>query len=285
MWRIFPMTRLLPALAILAVGATADAAPYAESRAGEAATPDTRATNGFYAPPGYDGLDPHNFYFTRAAYTGGRFGRYGGRGGRGGGGGSWQTDYPKADRQFLAVLKRLTGVDAYEYEHPVRLDDPELRRFPFLYAVEVGHMSMTDSEVKGLRDFLLAGGFLVCDDFWGTYEWANFQEQMQRVLPEYPIVDLPKDHPIFSSFYDVRDVIQVPNVNQGIYGGPTYEQDGYDPHVRGIFDDKGRLLVVINWNTDMGDGWEWAEQPRYPLRYSSYAYRMGANYIVYSMSH
>jgi hypothetical protein len=83
----------------------------------------------------------------------------------------------------------------------------------------------------------------------------------------------------------VRDVIQVPNVQQGIYGGPTYEQDGFDPHVRGIFDDKGRLLVVINWNTDMGDGWEWAEQPRYPLRYSSYAYRMGANYIVYSMSH
>jgi hypothetical protein len=280
------MTRLLPALAVLALGTGADSAPLSGAAGASAAPP---AANGhFYAPPGYDGLDPHNFYFTRAAYSSVSYGRWGGRGGYGGygrGGQSWQTDYPKADRQFLAVLKRLTGVDAYELEHPVRLDDPELRRFPFIYAVEVGHMDLTDEEVKGLHDFLMAGGFLVCDDFWGSREWAVFEENIHRVLPGYPIVDLPKDHPIFSSFYDVRDVIQVPNVQQGMDGGPTYEQDGYDAHVRGIFDEKGRLLVVINWNTDMGDGWERAEQPRYPLRFSSYAYRMGANYIVYSMSH
>lgn len=285
MWHLVPMTRLLPALAVLALGTAADSAPLPAASGASATAP---AANGhFYAPPGYDGLDPHNFYFTRAAYTGMSRG-WGGRGGYGGygrGGQSWQTDYPKADRQFLAVLKRLTGVDAYEMEHPVRLDNPELRRFPFLYAVEVGHMDLTDEDVKGLHDYLMAGGFLVCDDFWGSREWAVFEENIHRVLPGYPIVDLPKDHPIFSSFYDVRDVIQVPNVAQGESGGPTYEQDGYDPHVRGIFDEKGRLLVVINWNTDMGDGWEWAEQPRYPLRFSSYAYRMGANYIVYSMSH
>jgi hypothetical protein len=281
MLRFVPMTRFLPALAVLALGPGADSAPLAGAVGESAAAPS--ANSHFYAPPGYDGLAPHNFYFTRAAYTG--LSRGGWRGGYGRGGQSWQTDYPKADRQFLAVLKRLTGVDAYEMEHPVRLDDPELRRFPFLYAVEVGHMDLTDEDVKGLHDYLMAGGFLVCDDFWGTREWAVFERNIHRVLPGYPIVDLPKDHPIFSSFYDVRDIIQVPNVAQGESGGPTYEQDGYDPHVRGIFDEKGRLLVVINWNTDMGDGWEWAEQPRYPLRFSSYAYRMGANYIVYSMSH
>jgi hypothetical protein len=232
-----------------------------------------------FLPPD-QAVPPHSFYFTRAAYSGGRYGRYSRWGGR-----SWQTDYPKADRQFLAVLRRLTGVDAYELEHPVRLDDPELRRFPYLYAVEVGHMNLSDAEVQGLRDYLLAGGFLVVDDFWGSYEWSVFEENIERVLPEYPIVDLPRDHPIFSAYYDVRDVVQVPNVGQGMSGGPTYEQDGYDPHVRGIFDDEGRLMVVINWNTDLGDGWEWAEQPRYPLKYSTYAYRMGANMIVYAMTH
>jgi hypothetical protein len=283
MWRFALLTRLVPTLALVAVGASADVASPGEVVERAAVSPES--ANLFLAPPGYDGLAPHNFYFTRAAYTGGYYGRGWGRGRGRGGGGSWETDYPKADRQFLAVLQRLTGVDAYELEHPVRLDDPAIRRYPFIYAVEVGHMSLTDAEVQGLRDFLLAGGFLVCDDFWGSREWAAFEEQIRRVLPEYPIVDLPKDHPIFSSFYDVRDVIQVPNVQQGMSGGPTYEQDGYDPHVRGILDDKGRLLVVINWNTDMGDGWEWAEQPDYPLRFSSYAYRMGANYIVYSMSH
>ncbi len=217
----------------------------------------------------------HAFYFSRAQYgnrTGRRFG-------------SWSVDYPKADRQFLVVLRRLTNLDAFEFEHPLRLDDPELRRFPFLYAVEVGYMALSEAEVIGLREYLLAGGFLMVDDFWGTYEWQNFESEMRRVLPEFPIVDLPLDHPIFSSFYDIREIIQVPNVGQGIAGGPTHERDGYVPTCRGIFDEHGRLMVVINWNTDLGDAWEWAEQARYPLKYSTFAYQMGVNFIVYAMSH
>ena len=217
---------------------------------------------------------PHAFYFSRAAYGGmGRWGR------------SWRTDYPKADRQFLVVLERLTNLDAYPFEHPVRLDDPELRRFPFLYAVEVGYMSLADPEVQGLRDYLLAGGFLVVDDFWGSGEWRNFAAQMQRVFPEYPIVDIPLDHPIFRTFYEIDEVLQVPNVGRGVAGGPTFERDGYEPAVRGIFDEEGRLMVVINWNTDLGDAWEWAENPYYPLKASTFAYQMGVNFIVYAMSH
>lgn len=221
---------------------------------------------------------PHSFYFSRAAYGGGR--RSWGWGGR-----SWATDYPKADRQFLTVLRRLTNLDAYELENAVRLDDPEIRRFPFLYAVEVGNMSLSEEEAKGLREYLLAGGFLVADDFWGSSDWRNFQEQMRLVFPEYPIVEIPRDHAIFSSFYDIREIVQVPNVGQAMEGGPTHERDGYTPHCRGIFDDQGRLLVVINWNTDLGDAWEWAEQPRYSLKYSTYAYQIGVNFIVYAMSH
>jgi hypothetical protein len=133
---------------------------------------------------------PHSaarsFYFSRAAYSGG---------GRFGFGRSWRTDYPKADQQFLTVLRRLTILDASERENPVRLDDPALRRFPFLYAVEVGRMDLSEAEVRGLRDYLLAGGFLVVDDFWGTAEWRRFELQMRRVFPGRRIVDLPLSHP------------------------------------------------------------------------------------------
>jgi hypothetical protein len=223
----------------------------------------------------------HEFYFTRAIYS-----SYGGRGMRGfRGSGSWATDYPKADRQFLVVIKRLVGLDAYDRENAVSLADPDLRRFPFLYALEVGRMALTQEEIHGLRDYLNAGGFLVIDDFWGTREWQVFESNMRAVLPGRPMVELPPDHPLFSAFYDITEIKQVPNVSNGRYGGPTWEQDGYDPHVLGIFDDYGRLMVVINWNTDLGDAWEWAEDPFYPLEYSTFAYEMGANLIVYSMSH
>lgn len=218
---------------------------------------------------------PHQFYFTRAAYSGYRFRNFM----------SWSVDFPKADRQFLMGVLRLTNLDAYEYENPIRLTDPELGRFPFLYAVEVGYMSLSEPEALGLRRYLQAGGFMVIDDFWGSMEWANFQSEFERVLPGHPIVDVPPDHPIFTCFYRVSDLVQVPNVGQGMAGGPTWEKDGYYPACRGIFDERGRLMVVINWNTDLGDAWEWAENPYYPLKFSTYAYEMGVNFIVYAMSH
>lgn len=219
-------------------------------------------------------LPHHAFYFTRAVYTGG-----------GWRGGAWATDYPKADRQFLVVVRRLTNLDAYASDHAVRLDDPELRRFPFLYAVEVGYMRLTPQEVAGLRSYLLAGGFLLVDDFWGTAEWANFEAQIRRVLPEYPIVELPTTAPIFHTAYDVKELLQVPSIGNWRCCRRTSERDGYVPHARGIIDEKGRVLVAINWNTDLGDAWEWAEQPDYPPRFSTYAYQMGMNAILYSMTH
>ena len=218
---------------------------------------------------------PREFYFTRAAYTG-----YGFRNFR-----SWSVDFPKADRQFLIGVRRLTNLDAYEYENPIQLTDPGMGRYPFLYAVEVGYMALSESEVLGLRRYLLAGGFLVIDDFWGSYEWENIVMEFQRILPGHQIVDIPRDHPVFTCFYNVEELVQVPNVGQGIAGGPTWEKDGYNPELRGIFDDQGRLMVVINWNTDLGDAWEWAENPYYPLRFSTYAYQMGVNFIIYGMSH
>ncbi|HEX6938553.1 MAG TPA: DUF4159 domain-containing protein, partial [Longimicrobiales bacterium] len=200
------------------------------------------------------------------------------------GGRSWATDYPKADRQFILLIQRLVGFDIAPEENAIRLDDPELRRYPFLYAVEVGRMALTDAEVEGLRSYLLAGGFLVVDDFWGSAEWANFEREIHRVLPEYPILDLPPDHPIYGTFYAIEEVLQVPNIGNALRGRRTWERDGYVPVVRGIHDAEGRLMVLINWNTDLGDAWEWAEHPGYPLRYSSYAYELGTNMILYGMS-
>ena len=224
------------------------------------------------ATGGKDPKDIHEFYFTRVIYSG--FRRQ-----------WWRVDYPKADRQFLIGLLRLTNIDAYQWENPVRLDDPDLRRFPFIYALEVGAMALTPPEVEGLRSYLLAGGFLFVDDFWGDWEWLNFEQEITRVLPEYHIREMSLDHPAFSAFYDIDEIIQVPNVGNGVNGFPTHEKGGIVPHVRGIFDENERLMVVINWNTDLGDAWEWADHPYYPLRFSNFAWQMGINFIIYAMTH
>lgn len=220
------------------------------------------------------------FYFTRAVYRDYASNSFWRRRQP-----SWAIDYPKADRQFLTVLKNLIDIDAYDRDNAVRLDDPRVRRYPFLYALEVGRMDMSDEEVQGLRGYLEAGGFLVIDDFWGPREWGNFEYQISRVLPGRTIERLPMDHPIFNMVYDIEEIRQVPNVGNGTRGGPTWECMGCYPEVFGIHDDHGRLMVIINFNTDLGDAWEWAENPFYPLEYSTFAYEMGVNMVVYGMSH
>jgi hypothetical protein len=218
----------------------------------------------------------HEFYFTR--------GIYGSGGGTDDWGARWAVDYPKADHQFLVALRRLTGVDAYASDNAVELAAPRLREFPFLYVLEVGSLLLTDADVKALREYLGAGGFMVVDDFWGTAAWRNFEAEMRRVFPDRPIVDVPPEHPVFHAYYEVGEILQVPNVYQAS-GGPTHEYDGYVPRVRGIFDEQGRLMVLVNWNTDLGDAWEWADDPGYPLHFSNYAYKLGINIVIYAMSY
>jgi hypothetical protein len=279
------------------------AAPRGEPLAGSSASPRTSSSVRFFGA-GDDlmrqvrecsGQTPdrfYEFYFTRAIYS-----EYGGDGRRGfgyRGGGDWAMDYPKADCQFITVVKRLAGLDMFEDSNATRLDDPNLRRFPFLYALEVGRgggMNLSDEEVLGLRNYLTAGGFLVIDDFWGTREWENFERQIMQVLPGHEIVEIPMDHTLFRIFYNIEEVIQVPisgnaqAISMGYPGAVTYENDGYVPHVRGIFDADGRPMVIINWNTDLGDAWEYAESPYYPLYFSTFAFQMGVNMILYGMTH
>ncbi len=204
--------------------------------------------------------------------------------GRGRWRGSWSTDYPKADRQFVQGVRRLTRLHTKSIEQVVDLDSDEIYNWPWIYAVEVGHWELSDAQCLKLRDYLQRGGFLMVDDFHGTREWEVFIESMKKVFPDRPIVELQNSDPIFHVIYDLDARFQVPGV-AALWRGVTFEGDGYEPRWRGIYDDKGRLMVAICHNMDIGDAWEWADSPEYPERFASLAYRIGVNYIIYSMTH
>jgi hypothetical protein len=218
--------------------------------------------------------DDHEFYFTRAIYSGlSDLDDWGPR---------WAMDFPDAEQHFVVALQRLTSVDAYNFENAIEIGADALSEYPFVYAVEVGAITLTEDERDSLRRYLLAGGLLVVDDFWGTWAWDHLSAEMKRLFPDQTLRDVPLDHPIFHAFYDIQSLLQVPNI--GLAGtGRTHEFDGYVAHAKGIFDEAGRLMVLVNWNTDLGDAWEWADDPRYPLRYSTYAFEMGVNIIIYSL--
>jgi hypothetical protein len=218
----------------------------------------------------------HEFYFTRGIYTGINDGDdWGPR---------WAIDYPEADQHFLTALRRLTGVDAYADENALPIGSESIREFPFIYIVEAGALNLSTANRQALRDYLLSGGFLVVDDFWGTWAWNSLVAQMQQVFPDRQFRDIALDHPVFHTYYDIDALLQVPNAALAS-SQHTHEFDGYVPQARGIFDDDGRLMVLVNWNTDLGDAWEWADDPDYPLHFSNYAYRLGINIVIYAMSY
>jgi hypothetical protein len=197
---------------------------------------------------------------------------------------SWTTDYPRSDRHFSEALRRLTRVHARSAEEPLNLDDGDEYDWPWLYAVEVGHWNLTDEQAKALREYIDRGGFFMCDDFHGTEEWDVFIHSMSRVFPDRQIVDLPKEEPIFHTIYDLDDKYQVPGAVY-LRTHRLYEYDGYDPHWRGIYDDKGRLVVAICHDMDLGDSWEHADNPQYPAQFSALGIRIGVNYVIYAMTH
>ena len=197
----------------------------------------------------------------------------------------WTMDYPRSDRHFSAAVRRLTRLHARSVEQPISLDDgDDVYNWPFLYGVEVGYWNLTDEECKKLRDFLLRGGFFMCDDFHGTREWANFMRSMSRVFPDRPVVEIDNKDAIFHTIYDLDDRYQVPGAIF-LETGQTWEHDGFEPRWRGIYDDKGRLMVAMCHNMDLGDSWDHADNPLYPERFSAMGIRIGVNYVIYSMTH
>jgi hypothetical protein len=200
------------------------------------------------------------------------------------GGSNWTMDYPRSDRHLLTAVRRLTRLHTRSVEQPVDLDDRDQYDWPWLYGVEVGHWNLTDEQARSLREFLLRGGFFMCDDFHGTAEWQVFLESMLKVFPDRQIVDIPDTDPIFHTIYDLDKRYQVPGA-QYLRSGRTFEKDGYDAKWRGIYDDRGRLMVAICHNMDLGDSWEHADEREYDEKFSSLGIRIGVNYLVYSMTH
>lgn len=231
------------------------------------------------APMPADAQEKTEWVFGRLRYSSG-----GGGGGYRRRGNSWATDYPKADRQFVQGVRRLSRVHAKSIEQVVDVGKDEIFGVPWLYAVEVGNWNLDDAQAARLREYLLRGGFLMVDDFHGSEQWAGFMATLRRVFPDREVTDLENSHALFHVLYALDERFQVPGI-QMFRSGQTWERDGVEPRWRGVLDDKGRAMVAICHNMDLGDAWEWADDPNYPEKYASLAYRVGINYIVYAMTH
>ena len=195
----------------------------------------------------------------------------------------FDTDYPEAEHFLRQGLDRLTRIDTGEPVF-IELDNEEIMNYPWLYAVEVGYWYLDERDAALIREYLLRGGFLLVDDFWGTRQWASFEDSMHRVFPDRPIVEIDESDTLMTMIYDLDKSVQIPGRNY-YRTGVTWQQDGRTPHWRGIYDDDGRLMVAINFNMDLGDAWEHADDPRYPEPFTGLAYRFGVNYVIYSMTH
>lgn len=218
------------------------------------------------------------FTFVRVAYGSWRDrGRYA----------KWRTDYPDSDLNFSYRLAELTSMKVDPDGKIVRLTDPELFDYPFVYLIEPGEMTLEEDEVVALRRYLLNGGFLMVDDFWGEREWENLYGEMKRVFPDREPQELPLEHEIFHCVYDLQEKPQIPSINHYWSGEKTERWDATEAHYRAIFDDTQRIMVIICHNTDLGDGWEREGlDSGYFREYSEkWAYPLGINIVTYAMTH
>ncbi|MFN7921070.1 MAG: DUF4159 domain-containing protein [Bryobacteraceae bacterium] len=204
-----------------------------------------------------------------------------------GGRGWWMQDWPEADVHFAQGIQRLTRIDIGENRH-VPLTDDRVYEYPWIYATQTAYWDLSDAEVKRLRDYLLRGGFLVVDDFHGPREWNDFAETMNRVFPGEPIDDIDNTHSMMHVLYDINERTYIPglrHLRRGAGGAIVVQPQAVPPTWRIMSDPKGRVVVAINFNMDIGDAWEHADLPEYPAEMTGLAYRFGINYIVYAMTH
>ena len=221
------------------------------------------------------------FTFVRVAY--------GSNGWRGGG---WRTDYPDSDLNFSFRLQQLTSLKVEPNPIYLTLTDEQLFDYPFIYMIEPGDLWFEEAEVEALRRYLLNGGFMMVDDFWGDREWENFYEQIKRVFPDREPEELDISHPIFNNVYKLKEKPQIPSINHAMANrgtNITWERgaDTEEVHYKGIFDDNRRMMVVICHNTDLGDGWEREGEDEYYFKEfaEKKSYPMGINIIFYAMTH
>ncbi|RYD33221.1 MAG: DUF4159 domain-containing protein, partial [Verrucomicrobiaceae bacterium] len=203
----------------------------------------------------------------------------------------WDTDLPDSDLNLSWRLQQMTSMKVDPNGRIVNVTDPELADFPFIYIVEPGGLSLTDEEVAAMRKYLLNGGFLMLDDFWGENEWENCEMELKRVFPERDFKEIPLTDPLYKCVFQIKEKAQVPNIGLGAsseYDGVTWERpDAQTVHHRAIYDDKGRMMVIATHNTDNGDGWEREGESAYYFKQFSErtAYPLAINIIFYVMTH
>lgn len=279
------MTRFCVACAIVITLAVAVAHAQLGQRGG--------SRRGFrMAPPRFATADSFDgaYTFCRGMYDSDPYHREAG-------GMGWWTDYPDADRNFSIRLSELTKTriskqpDGEPNHLVVRLTDDALFECPMIEMEDVGTMRLTDAEVTRLREYLLKGGFLYVDDFWGEWAWEQWVEEIGRVLPpkDFPIVNLTPDHPLFRAMFVVSRVPQIPSINHWRRtGGDTSERgmESVEPDIAGIADRHGRLMVVMTHDTDISDAWEReGEDARYFYLFSPDGYAVGINIVIYALTH
>ena len=204
----------------------------------------------------------------------------------------WATDYPESDYNFSYRLQELTALEVAPDPVVVSLTDNDLFQYPFLYMIEVGDLYFNDDELEPLRSYLLRGGFLMVDDFWGEEEYANFVSEIKRVFPDRELQEIPVEHPIFrDGIFKLTSRPQIPSINTAMWGrhdGITWErEDAREVHYQALYDDNGRMMCIVCHNTDLGDGWEReGENEWYFKEFSEKsAYPLGINIVFYALTH
>lgn len=194
----------------------------------------------------------------------------------GDGGPPWSHDYPVAGRHLMKIIAETSKADVtLDVNEPIfDFNNPELFKYPFVYLCEVGFMNLKDEEIKGMREYLLRGGFVMVDDFRHPQQFANLQAHVKRALPEYELKKLDLSHPIFNCFFSIKTLDLPP-----VYG--PY----YTPEFWGLEDETGRLMMVVNYNYDASDFWQFSDNPFRPIEETNEAYKFGVNYVMYALTH
>jgi len=261
---------------LVVLGASSSSVPYSDEPREFREYPSFEGADAAAEMPA-DALVPGELVIGRLMYpsAGGRRGdwHYGGTG--------WTDDYPRGDRALIRMLRRNTRVNVRAVEQPVSLDDgDDIFHWPFLVAGLAFSWSLSGEQAATLRNYLERGGFLFCDSYFGENNWDYFEESMQRVFPDRRIEDLTDDEVVFHIAFDLPHMtdVQIPNfdLNMG---------RGLKPHWRGVFDDQRRLMVLIAHNNDVADGWQWADDTRYPADEANRALRIGSNVAIYALTH
>jgi hypothetical protein len=212
----------------------------------------------------------HKFTMGRVRFATRSFGRFGfGRGGP-----PWSHDFPRGEQHLMKIMSEVTRLDVNPDGQIISFDSEEVFRFPIAYLCEVGFLELSEAEVHNMREYLLRGGFLIVDDFRGERELDNFKRQMKLVFPDRAIEELPRTHPIFNCFYDISKLFLPPPYQQYLM-----------PQYLGIDDDHGRLMMVIDYNNDISEYWEWSDNPYMPISETNEAYKYGVNYLMYALTH